>query len=193
MDFGTLLGALRNGRIIPWDTDGDIGVLAKEKEKILALKGKIEADGFGVYLIDDIIQITYSYLNWNYCDLWLHDVVEVSQHKQGVLTGDWPDVWPADLAPNKHREQPKGKELICATGGFRWDHTWDFPYWFVKEMEQKSFAGKKINCPRHPYFFIKMRYGADWKIPVKKGEEGVYWGGNAFPLSKSIDYIRKHR
>lgn len=44
---GTLIGALRNGKIIPWDHDFDLGVWMHDVPKVLALKQEIRKAGFG--------------------------------------------------------------------------------------------------------------------------------------------------
>ena len=48
LDYGTLLGAARDEQLIPWDDDGDIGVLAEDRDRILALAPEIAAAGYYV-------------------------------------------------------------------------------------------------------------------------------------------------
>jgi phosphorylcholine metabolism protein LicD len=63
LDFGTLLGAARNNKIMDWDHDFDLAVLDDDREKLILAKKKLEAKGFRVVFqknlpwFEDLIQI----------------------------------------------------------------------------------------------------------------------------------------
>ncbi len=46
LDWGTLLGAIRNGKIIEWDHEVDLGVMKSDFEKVNLISSEIKEKGF---------------------------------------------------------------------------------------------------------------------------------------------------
>ena len=65
LDFGTLLGAVRDGKFIPWDTDIDLGMMCAEGCKVIARIEEFEKKGFKVDITDTRISISCDYVMVN--------------------------------------------------------------------------------------------------------------------------------
>ena len=55
LDDGSLLGAWRDGGIIPWEFDLDMGVMLEDCERYTALKDAMAKDGLTLYKRGDYI------------------------------------------------------------------------------------------------------------------------------------------
>jgi hypothetical protein len=71
LDYGTLLGAVRGGEFIPWDSDVDFGILRRDLDALHGLRGEIERAGFTLDLGNpDVPGINYSAANTQHADLY---------------------------------------------------------------------------------------------------------------------------
>jgi phosphorylcholine metabolism protein LicD len=73
LDFGTLLGFYRDGKIIDWDSDLDVGILYedfyRDKENI---ESKIKESGFYLTKVSDVFyRVNLSKINELHCDIFL--------------------------------------------------------------------------------------------------------------------------
>ena len=76
IEGGTLLGAVRNEKLIPWDDDGDVSVWKKDQEKIMSLVNEFSKYG---YLLSDTIHprvlrvVLDKEKKYPFIDLFLYD------------------------------------------------------------------------------------------------------------------------
>src|SRR5215216_3064451 len=71
VDYGTLLGAVRDEALIPWDPDVDFGILTEDEAKVRALEAEVAAAGFHLDLDQHgVIRIAYSRVNNQHVDIF---------------------------------------------------------------------------------------------------------------------------
>lgn len=141
LDFGTLLGAARNGEIIPWDKDADFGILQQDCSKLNELAEKINKDGFyfkkhapGIY------QINYSKINRNFVDIFT-----------------W-DFW-------KYNPKQKWKYgFVYGVSGINARKY--FPSYFIENTQFIKFYDKMARVPQDYEKFLELRFG-DWQTPKR--------------------------
>jgi hypothetical protein len=142
LEYGTLLGAVRDGELIPWDWDADFGILARDADAVLALRDEIEAAGHHVYLGDPgSIRLYYSEVNQLGLDLWMW-------HERGDLLVSV-DEDPLVLWPGMHDRA-------------------SFPAAFVEQLTEVELHGTWFPAPSPVDVLLdEHRYGPDWRTPVR--------------------------
>ena len=69
VDFGTLLGAVRDETLVPWDDGADLGILAADAPSVVALREELEAPGHVLFAHPGTVGIHYSAVNHTALDL----------------------------------------------------------------------------------------------------------------------------
>jgi hypothetical protein len=76
LDYGSLLGAVRSGRMIEWDEDADVSCLASDSERVLALEPEIADAGFWLDRREapHLVRICRSRVNLIHVDIWFQRI-----------------------------------------------------------------------------------------------------------------------
>ncbi len=139
-DYGTLLGAVREGDLIAWDEDVDLGALAADTEAILALGPQIEAAGHAVSRPEPaVIRIAYSAVNDANLDIFLWQAEGEMLSADFDPSYDWPGV-------EGHR----------------------FPRSYVEGLEPVRVGELSLPAPAPvDRFLADHRYGPDFMTPAR--------------------------
>jgi phosphorylcholine metabolism protein LicD len=146
LDYGSLLGAVREGGIIKWDNDADLGVLIEDYPKLLKTQRELEKGGHVLRTLNP----------GNYVR------TQVSKtNKIHVCIFIW----------HPHKDDPK---MLTRKRYFEIDDRQnkgkDFPREWVDELSLVSWEGIPVSAPQNPELMLKHRYG-DWRTPVKHREK----------------------
>lgn len=126
---GTLLGLIRDGKLIPWDNDADMG--CHEDNWTDKVSERLKDLGFNV------------------------------ENRAGIGPRYVRDRQATDIF--LHRTEPDGLWSWSAFKG-RVEYRFDVPPFNLKEM---VFWNENFLVPENPEFWLEIKYGKNWRIPVK--------------------------
>jgi hypothetical protein len=150
IDYGTLLGFIRNGGLIPWDKDCDLGMLADDRQKLLDLQKVFLGIGYHAtyasprptqrFRTGDRMKVSLSNLNRSNVDIFIW---ERNKPSKGLL--DRRNYIGADLY--------KGRE---------------FPIEWALPLRRGTWDGIDVSVPAEPEKLAEHRYGATWMEPMRE-------------------------
>jgi hypothetical protein len=157
--YGTLLGAVRDGDVIPWDYDFDLLVRADELERLLALGAELARDG--ITLAPTRKPANFLALNPRAVESFWSAAVGVFHHGRKVG-----DLYVFSLF----------SDGVMRRWDFDTDVYWcphsSFPHFFVEDRGRASIRGRSYAVPREPEKWIEGIYGMDWRIPYRAVVQG---------------------
>lgn len=151
IDYGSILGAVRNGGQIPHDKDGDAGVLEEEKETVMRAIDRLEKQGYfvirkerqsGTFAAGNSVKVCMSRLNRTNVDLFFWH-----QNGEVFTRHNW-----CTVDQYKGRDVPKDKL---------------FP------TKPIAYEGMTLPGPADPEWMCEHRYGPDWRTPIPRNNDGI--------------------
>jgi hypothetical protein len=153
--YGTLLGAVRDGDLIPWDHDIDLLVREEEVPRVLAIR----IDGFR--FSPTTRDAGYLAINpGRICNFWT-GAIAILHHGRKV----------GDLYAFTRFADGVLRRYDRATGAYWCPHS-SFPAFFVEERASVDVRGRSCAVPAHAERWLEATYGADWRVPYRSVLDG---------------------
>jgi len=212
LEGGTALAAYRDGEILPWEHDFDIGILKKDiDEKLSLLLGKLSRINCEIIVqknlpfLDNIIQIysNDSKSNPNQIDIYLYTLKDDNIYMRWFnsplgfgsnLIKSIIFLTTKNISKNNDENNFIKKTKIYVLkkififffliNFYFYKSTYhSFPKKFFTNRKKIFFCGLNLNLPSMIEDFLEYRYGKYWKIPDQKfNKEGKWKSSKARPV-----------
>ena len=165
IEGGTLLGAVRDKKLIPWDHDIDMGMINKSDEKT-----KEVIDNLKKYFYVSVKGFKELSGVWN---LGKYRVLKVYPRKNIFFKDNLCiDIFIYYLDGNNY------KYVV-------WNKNAQHERKYFDKLEKIEFYGKAINVPNDFKNFLEVKYGSDWQVPKKEWNVALDDGS---VLNENISY-----
>lgn len=191
LDFGTLLGIIRDGKIIEWDVDVDIGTWYSNKDKIVSAFPLFKEKGFRVILSERYGSMAIT----KDCDVcvclfrrtgdYAWALFPIKNTKIQKLSSWCMDVLSLEtyITPEENRFIRK-TELFLNPLPLKLRHfmadviwsvmdrfdciiPWVIPKSYFEKLSTIQFYGMEFKVPSDVEKYLEYHYGGDWKTPDK--------------------------
>jgi hypothetical protein len=152
--YGTLLGAVRDDDIIPWDHDFDLFARPVDIPRILALNPGLAEHGL------EIVQLRYpgSVLAMNPGGVAWFDPMHLQVRLHGEFIGDL--FMPSLFADGVLRIFDFGTDVY-------WTPHFSLPHAFFAVMGTAVIRGRRYPAIAAVEEFLELMYGPDWRVPYR--------------------------
>jgi lipopolysaccharide cholinephosphotransferase len=146
LEAGTLLGIVREDRLLPWDTDMDITITRDYAAKLFSLRKKIWSLGYR------------SRIRTFKEDTGPPRILKIQTRRFFFFKGvHLMDIFIKDLIDDKYFWVISGNKQVLKAA----------PRHFYEKFTEYTFRGKQYSVPEDYTGYLAYHYG-DWKTPVKE-------------------------
>jgi len=211
LDHGTLLGVVRDGKLIPWDTDIDIGIFHSEAKKVIKKIPELEKKGYKVDVTDSSIYLSklpiaigLGFYRTEKDKAWALSGIIMPKYFTELfrylyliaIRLLYKDLYRVKSAKMRFiffiipsfclKLFRKFLFKICEIFGQKYC-TFIFPRHYLENLEETILYDMVFNIPSFSHEYLKLLYGKTWQKPNKNWHSETKINGPSIKTTKKVD------